>query len=690
MKNKYKIEGMSCASCALKFEENVKQLDGVEFAKVNFGAGIIEVTGETSIEEITKAGAFEKLVIKNYQDQSQMTNKPLLLDNWNVVLSIVFFVLALFTNRTNHSLSVILFLSSILFGGFTLFVEGFKDLFKFNFTMQTLMTIAIIGASVIGEWAEGAVVVLLFSLSEALEKYSMDKARKSITSLMNVVPKTAVVIRDDQEIDVDVSSLVIGDIIIVKPGQQIPMDGEVVFGESTINQAAITGESLPVAKVKGDHVFAGTLNEEGYLKIIVSHLVEDNTISKIINLVENAQNEKAPAQKFVDAFARYYTPSILILSVIVIIVPPFFLGVDWNVSLYQGLSLLVVGCPCSLVISTPVSIVSAISNAAKQGVLIKGGIYLEELGNVNAIAFDKTGTLTRSIPEVTDIYGNEVYLSYIAALEKLSQHPLANAVISMAEHKGISFQDLEILNFKSLTGKGIQGDIDYLTYYVGSPRMFFQQLKSQDEMNERINSWQGEGKTVIVFGTFENVLTIIAIADQPRESSYQVIEKLEDIGIMKTVMLTGDNQITAEAIANNLGVDVVMGDLLPEQKLEAVQSLKNEYTSVAMVGDGVNDAPALALSNVGITLGGAGTDTAIETADIVLMGDDLSKLPFTIKLSRMTSKVIKQNISFSLLIKLIAVLFIIPGWLTLWLAIVADMGATLLVTLNGMRLTRIK
>ena len=690
MKNKYKIEGMSCASCALKFEENVKQLDGIEFAKVNFGAGIIEVTGETSIEEITKAGAFEKLVIINYQDQSQTTKKPLLLDNWNVVLSIVFFVLALFTNRTNHSLSVILFLSSIIFGGFTLFIEGFKDLFKFNFTMQTLMTIAIIGASVIGEWAEGAVVVLLFSLSEALEKYSMDKARKSITSLMNVVPKTAVVIRDDQEIDVDVSSLVIGDIIIVKPGQQIPMDGEVVFGESTINQAAITGESLPVAKVKGDHVFAGTLNEEGYLKIIVSHLVEDNTISKIINLVENAQNEKAPAQKFVDAFARYYTPSILILSVIVILVPPFFLGVDWSVSLYQGLSLLVVGCPCSLVISTPVSIVSAISNAAKQGVLIKGGIYLEELGNVNAIAFDKTGTLTRGIPEVTDIYGNEVYLNYIAALEKLSQHPLANAVISMAEHKGISFQDLEILNFKSLTGKGIQGDINYLTYYVGSPKMFFQQLKNQDEMNERINSWQGEGKTVIVFGTFEKVLTIIAIADQPRESSYQVIEKLEDIGIMKTVMLTGDNQITAEAIANNLGVHVVMGDLLPEQKLEAVQSLKNEYSSVAMVGDGVNDAPALALSNVGITLGGAGTDTAIETADIVLMGDDLSKLPFTIKLSRMTSKVIKQNISFSLLIKLIAVLLIIPGWLTLWLAIVADMGATLLVTLNGMRLTRIK
>ena len=518
----------------------------------------------------------------------------------------------------------------------------------------------------------------------------MDKARKSITSLMNVVPKTAVVIRDDQEIDVDVSSLVIGDIIIVKPGQQIPMDGEVVFGESTINQAAITGESLPVAKVKGDHVFAGTLNEEGYLKIIVSHLVEDNTISKIINLVENAQNEKAPAQKFVDAFARYYTPSILILSVIVILVPPFFLGVDWSVSLYQGLSLLVVGCPCSLVISTPVSIVSAISNAAKQGVLIKGGIHLEELGNVNAIAFDKTGTLTRGIPEVTDIYGNEVYLSYIAALEKHSQHPLANAVISMAEHKGINFLDLEILNFTSLTGKGIQGDIDHLTYYVGSPKMFFQQLKKQDEMNERINLWQGEGKTVIVFGTFENVLTIIAIADQPRESSYQVIEKLEDIGIMKTVMLTGDNQITAEAIANNLGIDVVMGDLLPEQKLEAVQSLKNEYSSVAMVGDGVNDAPALALSNVGITLGGAGTDTAIETADIVLMGDDLSKLPFTIKLSRMTSKVIKQNISFSLLIKLIAVLLIIPGWLTLWLAIVADMGATLLVTLNGMRLTRIK
>lgn len=596
----------------------------------------------------------------------------------------------------DSTITIALYVVAIIIGGFSLFKEGISNLLKLDFTMESLMTIAIIGASIIGEWAEGSIVVILFALSEVLERYSMDKARQSIRSLMDIAPKEALIRRNNVEQMIAVSDIQIGDIMIIKPGQKIAMDGVVIKGYSAINQSAITGESIPVEKKVDDEVFAGTLNEEGLLEVKVTKHVEDTTISKIIHLVEEAQGERAPAQAFVDKFAKYYTPIIMLIALLVAVVPPLFFGGDWDTWVYQGLSLLVVGCPCSLVISTPVSIVSAIGNSAKNGVLVKGGIYLEEIGGLQAIAFDKTGTLTKGKPVVTDFIpysqhmDEQKSLSIITALETLSQHPLASAIISKAMIDNVDYKSIEIDNFSSITGKGVKGDVDGITYYIGSSKLFESSLEKSQSISQTYQSLQKQGKTAMLFGTESNILAIIAVADEVRESSKEVIAQLHKLGIAHTIMLTGDNNDTAQFIGKEIGVSDIKAELMPEDKLTYIKELKQTYGKVAMIGDGVNDAPALAASTVGIAMGGAGTDTALETADVALMGDDLKKLPFIVNLSRKTLKIIKQNITFSLGIKLLALLLVLPGWLTLWIAIVADMGATLLVTLNGLRLMKVK
>ncbi|MDH8744624.1 heavy metal translocating P-type ATPase, partial [Staphylococcus epidermidis] len=562
----------------------------------------------------------------------------------------------------------------------------------------TLMTVAVIGGAIIGKWAEVSVVVILFAISEALERFSMDKARQSIRSLMDIAPKEALVRRKGQEMMVHVDDIAVGDIMIVKPGQKIAMDGMVVSGYSAVNQAAITGESVPVEKAVDDEVFAGTLNEEGLLEVEITKLVEDTTISKIIHLVEEAQGERASSQAFVEKFAKYYTPIIMIIAALVAVVPPLFFGASWETWVYQGLAVLVVGCPCALVISTPISIVSAIGNAAKKGVLIKGGVYLEEMGALKAIAFDKTGTLTKGVPVVTDfnvlnkqVDENEM-LSIITALEYRSQHPLASAIMKRAEEANISYSDVVVDDFSSITGKGIKGTVDGTTYYIGSPKLFKELSNSSFDKNleKKVATLQNQGKTAMVVGTDKEILAIIAVADEVHESSKEVIQKLHQLGIKNTIMLTGDNKGTANAIGSHVGVKEVQAELMPQDKLDYIKQLKSEYNNVAMIGDGVNDAPALAASTVGIAMGGAGTDTALETADVALMGDDLRKLPFTVKLSRKALNIIKANITFAIAIKFIALLLVIPGWLTLWIAILSDMGATLLVALNSLRLMRVK
>mgnify|MGYP001370266370 CR=1 FL=1 len=707
-KNVYRVEGFTCANCAGKFENNVKQLPGVRDAKVNFAASKITVYGDATVEELEQAGAFEKLKVTPEQPartasqqarkEAKEAKEPFYKKHSTLlysVLLIVFGYLSWFVNGEENLITVLLFAASIIIGGYSLFKVGIKNLLRLDFDMKTLMTVAIIGAAIIGEWAEGAVVVILFAISEALERFSMDRTRQSIRSLMDIAPKEALVRRNGQEMMIHVDDIAVGDMMVVKPGQKIAMDGVVISGSSAVNQAAITGESVPVSKTAGDEVFAGTLNEEGLLEVRVTKLAEDTTIAKIIHLVEEAQGERAPAQAFVDKFAKYYTPVIMVIAALVAVVPPLFNG-DWATWIYQGLSVLVVGCPCALVISTPVSIVSAIGNAARNGVLVKGGIYLEEMGRLKAVAFDKTGTLTKGVPVVTDFQvlnhdknAGEM-LAIIAALEHRSQHPLASAIMRKAEQENVPYAELRVEDFTSFTGKGIKGTINGTTYYVGSPKLFYELHVIGGEQEQLLQTLQNEGKTVMAAGTEKEILAVIAVADEVRETSREVIQKLHQLGIRKTIMLTGDNQGTANAIAGQVGVSDVRAELMPQDKLEFVKQLRDDYGSVAMVGDGVNDAPALAASTVGITMGGAGTDTALETADVALMGDDLSKLPFAIKLSRKALTIIKQNIVFALGIKVLALLLVIPGWLTLWIAILSDMGATLLVTLNGLRLMRVK
>lgn len=594
--------------------------------------------------------------------------------------------------------SLLAYSTSILIGGYVLFFQGLKNLTRLRFDMKTLMTIAILGAAALGEWGEGATVVFLFAISEALETYSMDKARQSIRSLMNLAPKEATIRRDDQELQLSVEDIQIGDIMVVKPGEKLAMDGKVLKGVSTINQAAITGESISVVKNVEDEVFAGTINEEGLLEVIVTKRVEDTTIARIIHLVEEAQEERAPSQAFVDRFATYYTPVIILIALGIATLPPLLFNAEWGNWIYRGLAVLVVGCPCALVISTPVAIVTAIGNAARHGVLIKGGIYLEEVSALSAIAFDKTGTLTKGVPHVTDVLQLDTslkerdMLGIAAIIEKGSHHPLAASIVRKAEQEKIDLSAWMMDDFVSITGKGIKATVNDEVYYIGSPKLVEEVMPSAmtDELSNQIHALQNQGKTVMILAMEDNILALIAVADQVRKESKNVIEKIHQLGILKTIMLTGDNQRTGSAIGQQLGMTEVKAELLPQDKLDIVKQLKQQYPKVAMVGDGVNDAPALASATVGIAMGGAGTDTALETADIALMADDLSKLPFTIELSRKAMNIIKENITFAIGIKVLALLLIIPGWLTLWMAIFADMGATLIVTINGMRLLRVR
>jgi len=510
---------------------------------------------------------------------------------------------------------------------------------------------------------------------------------------MAIAPQTARVRRAEGEVEIPVEKVNVGDVMLVRPGEKIAMDGVIVLGESAVNQAAITGESIPVAKGPGDEVFAGTLNTAGYLEVRVTKLVQDTTLAKIIQMVENAQSQRAPTQALVERFAAVYTPIVLALAVLIVVIPPTLLGEAWIPWIYRGLALLVVACPCALVISTPVAIISAISNAARQGVLIKGGVYLEAAGSLKAMAFDKTGTLTQGEPVVTDILpagtiDKDQLLQMAAALEARSEHPLAQAIVKAAQQNGLPA--LTVQEFKATAGSGVEGIVNGQLVRIGNKYLFAGQDLALAELAPAIERLQQEGKTVVAVGTEAALLGIIALADAVRPESAAAIKDLKAAGIQHIVMLTGDNWSTAQAVAAAVGVDEYRAELLPHDKLSAIQELAGRYGKVAMVGDGINDAPALAAATIGIAMGGAGTDTALETADVALMADDLSKLAFTVRLSRRALSIIRQNIAFSIGLKVLAVLAVFPGWLTLWLAILADLGATIIVTINSMRLLGVK
>ena len=692
----FRIEGMDCADCAAKLEKKIAALAGVQSVTVNFGAGKLTVVHELSITDITRAveqagyQAFPHGLNRNTTTTpaSPWWRKPKTL---TTILSGIFLLPAILLEWSGAGEEILmpLYVAAMLFGGYHVAKSGLYGLKSFTMDTNFLMTIAAVGAVAIREWGEGAMVVFLFSLGNALQAYTLDKTRKSIRSLMELAPREALVRRDGQEILLAVDEIVINDVVLVKPGELIAMDGTVINGVSSVNQASITGESIPVEKQAGDIVYAGTINENGALEITVTKLASDSTLSKIMHMVEEAQAQKAPMQQFVDVFAKYYTPTVILAALCLMTIPTLFFGQPFDVWFYKALVLLVISCPCALVISTPVSIVSAIGNASRHGVLIKGGAHLEQMGRVQAIAFDKTGTLTVGKPVVTDVVplngiSKEDLLSLAATIEKWSEHPLAEAIVVHARNMPLK----SVSNFQALSGRGAQADVDGQTIYVGNRRLF-EEIGCVIAADEpRLTTLEHQGKTAMLVGTSQKVLGVIAVADTLREHSAASLAALREAGVRNMVMLTGDNERVAATIASTLSIDAVYSELLPEDKVAALKQVSSKYGRVAMVGDGVNDAPALASADVGIAMGVAGSDSALETADIALMSDDLGKLAYIMKLSRKTVAIIKQNVTFSIAIKLLFVVGTFIGFVNLWLAILADTGASLLVTLNGMRLAR--
>ncbi|MBI4682440.1 MAG: cadmium-translocating P-type ATPase [Nitrospirae bacterium] len=574
--------------------------------------------------------------------------------------------------------------------GKEILLKAFRSALKRRLDMNCLMSLAAFGAFFIGHGEEGAAVIFLFFIAESLEEYAADKAKQSISQLLSLAPETAKVKRGGGEIEMHTHEINVGDIIVIRPGEKVPLDAKVVNGHSYVNEAPITGESVPAEKAGGDRVYAGTLNEEGYLEAEVTKKADDTVLSRIVKLVEEAERKKSKTEKFIDKFARIYTPAVISLAFAAFLIPTFILGLPWDVWLYRALVLLVISCPCALAISTPVAMVSAITCAARHGVLIKGATFIEELSKIKAFAFDKTGTLTKGRLEVTDIIGlngnsPESVLAIAASLESRSGHPIAKAILNKAAGEGTNPK--EITSFKSIQGKGLRAEINGTVYYAGAKNLFDElSIKVPDELSR----FESEGKTSILISNEDAGVGIIALGDKIRDKTPATISDLKKLHI-RTEMLTGDNKEVAAALAKMTGVDEYYAELLPEDKVIVVEKLARRFGSVAMVGDGVNDAPSLAAANVGIAMGTAGSDVAIETADIALMHDDLSKIDYLIHLSKKTMRIVKQNIMVSIIIKGSLTVLAIPGFINLWIAVgIGDMGLSLAVILNAIRLTRVR
>lgn len=589
-------------------------------------------------------------------------------------------------------LAEILFLATAAISGYSIAREGLSSLiFRKKLSIDFLIMIAAVGSFFIGHGEEGATVIFLFYVAEFLEGHASERARRSIVSLMKFAPEVATVKRDGEEREVHVHDVNMNEIIAVRPGEKIPMDGKILRGVSSVNQAPITGESVPVTKQVGDEVYAGTINNEGFLEIKVTKRSDETMLSRIVKLVEEAQKIKSPTEKFIDKFSKYYTPSVILLAIGVATVPTLAFGLPFNEWLYKALVLLVVSCPCALAISTPVAMVSGITSAAKNGVLIKGSAYVEEISKIKVFAFDKTGTLTEGKLEVTDVVGfghsKEEVLFKATCVEGMSEHPIAKAIVKTAQEEETELKNID--DFRAITGKGAKCEIDGEVYYVGSGKMFKE--LSIDFPEEKVWKLENEGKTVVLVGNEKEAIGMIAVMDKIRDTTIKSINELKRSGI-RTEMITGDNERTARAIAKKIGIDEYHAELLPDDKVKMIgEHLANDYGHVAMVGDGVNDAPALARANVGIAMGAIGSDVSLETADIVLMQDDLTKLPYLIELSKKTMKIVKQNVIASLLIKGSFAILAFPGLITLWLAVaLGDMGLSLAVILNAMRISLIK
>lgn len=697
------IDNMDCPTEEALIRNKLSTMNGITKLDFNLMQRKLTVThtlGQTdAIQQALIAIDMHavRLVATAVREQPVDTPPPNLHKKWWLlglggIAAILAEVIAWYTESDKSWTVIILALFAIAVSGTSTYKKGWIALKNFNLNINALMTIAVTGAIMIGQWPEAAMVMVLFTLAEMIEALSLDRARNAIRGLMEMTPDKANVLQADGTWKtMEAATIAIGMTARVAPGERIPLDGELTKGQSSVNQAPITGESMPVSKSLGDKVFAGTINETGSFEYRITAAQTDSTLSRIIRAVEDAQGSRAPTQRFVDSFAKIYTPIVFVLALGIAVVPSLVFGLPWLPWIYKALVLLVIACPCALVVSTPVTVVSGLAAAAKSGILIKGGVYLEEGRKLKSLALDKTGTITQGKPVITDIVtlsGEQKHAITLAAtLAGRSGHPASTAVSAYwkAQPDALTLDD--VTDFEAITGRGVKGRVGNQWYYLGNHRLV-EELGICNAATEAVLSkLETEGKTVIVICNETTPLAVIAVADTVRETSRQAIVELHELGI-RTLMLTGDNDLTAKAIAKNVGIDDARGNLLPEDKLAVINEELSKYVTVGMVGDGINDAPALVKSSIGFAMGAAGTDTALETADVALMDDDLRKIPHFIRLSIKTASILKQNIIIALSIKAVFLVLALMGLATLWMAVFADMGASLIVVFNGLRLLR--
>ena len=683
----FRVAGMDCASCAAAIERALAPLEGVKAVQVDVMGGTVRVARASAFGNADLALAIQSA---GYTVQKQADTRAI--DRGRLIASAVSGVLLGlglvlgWLALTTASIAVLVL--SAIAGAWYVVPKGLRAVRDFALDINVLVTIAAIGGMVLGEWGEAAAVMFLFSLAELLESYSMARARRAIQALVKLAPREAGVRREGQVITVPVGEVRLGEILVVRPGERVALDGVVTAGASAVDQSPITGESIPLDKEAGQEVFAGSINGHGALDVRVTSHVEDTTLARILHAVEEAQASRAPTQSLVDRFARRYTPAVVGLAALIAVLPPLMAGAEWGTWLYRALALLVIACPCALVISTPVTIVSGLTGAARAGVLIKGGSQLEAAGKVTTVAFDKTGTLTEGRPVVTDVLplngiGTRELLALAAAVEHDSEHPVARAIAHEATRQGIV--PPRSAGFLALPGRGARAEVEGRRLFVGNLRICAELGTCRDTVHRAVEVFESQGKSAMLLTDEQEPLGVLAIADRPRSAAKESIAALRKAGVTRVLMLTGDNQPVAEGVARELGLDDVRAGLLPAEKHAAVTSLRDAGERVAVVGDGVNDAPALAAADLGIAMGGAGTHVALETADVVLMGDDLRQVSETIHRSRRSVSIVRQNIAFSLGIKAVFLVLAVMGQATLWMAVAADMGASLAVITNGLR-----
>ena len=693
------VRGMNCPDCASTIEREIRSVSGIEKVNVNFIDQTITLKGQDIdsqqiVDQIRSLGYESEPIslrdeidttISQGNSSASSGTRPFLIATSAILIAIC----ALGAKFGWSGLLILsIIISSILIAGLPVIRKGILAARRFRLDINFLMTTAVIGALVIGEWIEAGAIIVLFALAEYLEAKSVVKSRKAIEALVKLTPRTAVVMRDNQEIVVPAEQVKVGDKVLVKPGSVVPVDGSIIAGESYVNQAAITGESMPVLRCPGQELMAGSINGEGALEVLVSRSSGDTTLDRIIQLVKQAQAEHAPVQSFIERFAAYYTPVVVSLALLIAVIPPLFLGGAWFTWIYRALALLVIACPCALVISTPITIVSALTGAARRGVLIKGGVYLENLYRIRSVCLDKTGTVTSGVLRIRDVYPfngstRREVLSLSASVESYSQHPIARTITEHARNENVEFASP--VNFSSITGKGAHAEVLNQTIYIGTHGLF-EELKICDgSVHGLLADIENDNQTAVMVGTKSKIIGIIVVADEVRDGVKESIGELRQAGVNNISLLTGDNHRTGEAVARAIGADEARAELLPEDKVSEIKRLRGRYGSVAMVGDGVNDAPALAAADIGIAMGNAGTDVTLETSDVVILADKLHRLPWIMRLSRKTRSIIVQNISFAIGVKLLFITLASVGQATLWMAVFADMGVSLLVIFNGLR-----